>query len=249
MKFKRGDKTETATIKLAKLPEGVPADLQPGRGPVPLGDDEPASTGKITIKIPEVKNECTLYVPESYRPSTAHGLLIWLPAPGPIKDDEIVGQWKDLAAKYDLLVLIPKSADVAKWDKSELEFLRKAADEALSKYNVDRARIAVAGRDGGGAMAWLMAFQQRDLIRGVLAIDSPLPGGMKTPANEPVNRLAILVAAPDQGPFGARYGQLIKALREQMYPVGAISLGPSGRALDPAELTEVAKWVDCLDRL
>lgn len=250
LKIQRDGKTETLTVKLGKLPEALVPDQPPARGkfPEPAEADKPAA-GLVTIKIPEVKNECVVYVPESYRVNVPHGLVIWLPAPGTVKDADLEQTWKDLAAKHDLLVVMPKSADPTKWDKGELDFIHKAALDVSGKYNVDRARVAAVGQDGGGAMAWLLAFQQRDLVRGVAAVNSLMPSGTKPPASDPMRRLFVFQAAPSKGPAAAKFTELTKTLRDGYYPVLTVDGGEVSRALNEAELGQLARWVDSLDAL
>lgn len=250
LKIQRDGKTETITVKLGKLPEALVVDQPPARGkfPEPPEGDKPA-TGLVTIKIPEVKNECVVYVPESYRANVPHSLVIWLPAPGTVKDADLEKTWKDLAAKHDLLVVMPKSADPTKWEKGELEFIHKAALDVVGKYNIDRARVAAIGQDGGGAMAWLLAFQQRDLVRGVGAINSLIPSGTKPPASDPLSRLFVVQVAPAKGPASAKFTELAKALRELFFPVLTIDAGDTPRPLNEAELGQLARWVDSLDAL
>jgi len=250
LKILRDGKAETLTVKLGKLPEALVPDQPPARGkfPEPPEGEKPA-TGVVTIKIPEVKNECVVYVPESYRSNVPHALVIWLPAPGTMKDADLEKTWKDLAAKHDLLVVMPKSADPTKWEKSELEFIHKAALDVAGKYNIDRARVAAVGQDGGGAMAWLLAFQQRDLVRGVAAINALIPSGTKPPASDPLNRLFVLQVAPAKGPASAKFNELAKTLREMFYPVLMIDAGETPRPLNETELGQLSRWVDSLDAL
>ena len=44
--------------------------------------DGDATRGRIEIKIPEEQNDCICYVPTTYDPTKAAGLLVWLHAPG-----------------------------------------------------------------------------------------------------------------------------------------------------------------------
>jgi serine protease Do len=249
-KLRRDGKTETVTAKLGKLPETLVTDQPPARGkfPEPPEADKP-TIGLVTIKIPEVKNECVVFVPETYRSNVPHGLVIWLPAPGTVKDPDLEKTWKELAAKYDLLVVMPKSADPTKWDKGELDFIIKATNDVIGKYSIDRARVAAIGQDGGGAMAWLLAFQQRELVRGVAAINAMIPTGVKPPATDPLTRLYVLQAAPAKGPAAVKFNEHAKALREIHYPVMTIDTGDAPRALNETEFGQFARWVDSLDAL
>ena len=40
-----------------------------------------------------------------------------------------------------------------------MEFIRKAIDDVVQKYNVDRSRIVVVGQEAGGGIAYLLALK------------------------------------------------------------------------------------------
>jgi poly(3-hydroxybutyrate) depolymerase len=175
--------------------------------------------------------------------------VIWLHPPGGYKDDELVAAWKDICAKHDLILLAPKSNDPARWQRTELGYIRKTLDEVVAKYHVDRNRIVVAGQEGGGGMAYLLAQANRDWIRGVVAIDAAIPAGSELLPNDPIQRLAFYIAQSEKSPAKAQIEATIKALRAGKYPVTVLDLGPTARGLSAAELTELARWIDALDRL
>ncbi len=119
-------------------------------------------------------------------------------------------------------------------------------DDVLQKYHIDRSRIVVAGEDIGGGIAYLLAVQNRDLIRGVAAINAALPPGMTPPENDPVQRLAIFTTTAKQGSPAVAAG--IKHLREAKFPVTELDLGDAARPLTAVELAEFVRWIDTLDR-
>jgi serine protease Do len=245
LEIERDGNKETLTIKLAALPEAVPDSLPPAHETLPADEDGP-KLGKIEIKIPEAKNECFAFVPETYRASVPHGVVVWLRGSKDVKDDELIAKWKAHCEAHDLILLVPKSEEPGRWQRSDLEFVRKMIDEVVRKYDVDKARIVAAGEQGGGAMAYLLAGSNRDLLRGVAAIDAPLPPAMPAPLCEPTERLAIFSAAAKRSP--AVIGAGIKKLREAKHPVTEISLGETPRELTGDELAKLARWVDALDR-
>ena len=95
-------------------------------------------------------------------------------------------------------------------------------------------------------MAYLLAFKDRDLIRGVAAIGTPLPQGMKPPANDPVQRLAIFTTTTDAA--SSAIDAAIKQFRDAKYPVTQIDFGESQRQLNDDERKKLARWIDTLDR-
>lgn len=246
--IERGADKKDVEVTLGVLPTDVPTALPPAHDPPKEGGDKPA-VGVVPIKLPEEKNEAFAYVPENYSPDVPYGVVVWLHAPGGADQDKLVAQWKDLCAKHDLILLAPRSLDKAKWEPTEVGFIRKTLDEILNKYNVDRSRIVVHGQQGGAAMAYLVAFAHRDLIRGVAAVDSPPPARTKAPANDPVHRLAFYIAAPEKGEQADRIKTEAKDLEQKLFPVTRRSLGDAGRPLNAEEQGEVARWVDILDRI
>ncbi len=119
-------------------------------------------------------------------------------------------------------------------------------DDVLEKYNIDRSRIVVVGQEAGGAMAYLLALKDRDLVRGVAAIDAPLPARVKPPINDPVQRLAIFTTTAKAS--SPAIDATIKQFRDAKYPVTQIELGMVQRPLKADDLKQLARWIDTLDR-
>src|SRR5215471_17373696 len=89
-------------------------------------------------------NNCIAYVPETYHSQIPHGLVVWLHPSGGLKPDDLIKRWKPLCEANDLILLAPKSAESGRWQRTELEFIRKAIDDVVKKYNIDPARVVVA---------------------------------------------------------------------------------------------------------
>jgi serine protease Do len=242
----RDDKSQTVEVKLATLPEVVPEKLTAARDSNPPPDEKPAASGKFEIKIPEAPSGATAYVPEKYNSHVPHGLIVWLHPSGGFKADELIARWKPLCDANDLILLAPKSAESGRWQRTELEFVRKEMDDVLQKYNIDPSRIVVAGDDIGGGIAYLLAVQNRDLVRGVAAINAALPPGMASPESDPVQRLAIFTTTAKQSSPAVAAG--IKRLREAKFPVTELNLGDTSRPLTADELAKLVRWMDTLDR-
>ena len=152
-------------------------------------------------------------MPETYNSHVPYGLIVWLHPAGGYKADELVQRWKPLCDANDLILLAPKSADAAHWQRTEVEFIRKAIDDMVQKYHVDPTRIVAVGEDAGGSLAYLLASQQPDLIRGVAAINAPMPPGMRPPENDPVQRLAFFIPTAKRSP--PSIAAAIKLLRDR----------------------------------
>ncbi len=249
----RGEETLKPEIQLAALPESIPGDLPPAHDAPPASErPKPATgpaTGTVKIKLPESKNECIAYVPDDYNAKLTYGVVVWLHPPGGYKEDELVARWKDLCAKHDLILLAPKSADPAKWQRTELEFVRKTLDDLAGKYHVDRSRTVAVGQEGGGGMAFLFALSNREVVHGVVAVGAGLPMGAQIPPNDPMLRMAFILGQPQKDPAKSQIEATATKLREAKYPVTLLDLGPAPRPLTSDELAKLARWIDSLDRI
>jgi serine protease Do len=246
VEFERDGKRQAVEAKLVTLPEAVPDKLAAARDANPPPDEKTPATGKIEIKIPEAPSGAIAYVPEKYNSHVPHGLMVWLHPSGGYKADELIARWKPLCDSSDLIFLAPKSAESARWQRTELEFVRKEMDDVLHKYNIDRARIVVAGEEAGGGIAYLLADQNRDLVRAVAAINAAVPPGLTPPENDPVQRLAFFTTSAKQSSPAIAAG--IKRLREAKFPVTELDIGDVARPLSANEMADLVRWIDTLDR-
>ncbi len=249
IEIRRGKETQKHKLKLAAYPEAIPDELPPAHGEIAAAEGDPPATGLVTIKIPEIANSCSALAPKTYQANVPHGVLVWLHGAGGYREEELVEAWQEHYARHDLILLAPKSSDPQKWQRDELEFIRKTLDDVLAKYNVDRKRITVAGVEGGGAMAYLFAFGNRELAPGVAAIEAPLPAGTRVPATDAVQRQVFYVATAKQSGAAAQAQATIQQLRALKYPVTVKDLGETARPLTAEDRAELARWTDTLDRI
>lgn len=249
VRYERSGAPAETEVTLATLPTDLPGELpaaHPASGAPPA---ERPAVGALEIQLPEESSKCLLYVPENYHPDVPYGLVVWLHPPGGQDQEQLLARWKDLCAKYDLILLAPAAANKAKWEPTEAAFVRKAIDDVLGRYHVDRTRIVVHGYQGGAAMAYLVAFGHREVVRAVAAVDSPLPQRTAPPANDPINRLAFYIASSKKSDQAERLAAEAKKLSDLLFPVTQKSLGEEARYLTPEELAELARWIDTLDRI
>jgi len=248
LEVRRGPKTLKLKVRLGRPCEDLPPDeLPPARpgGKPPLGQRPPV--GAVELKIPELDNEAWAYVPDEYDPAIPHGVVIWLHAAGGYDRQELFARWKPHCDRHDLILLAPKSADPARWRAGEVTLLAKLLDEIASSYTVDGARVVAHGQEGGGGLAYLVAFRHRTLVRAVAAVDAPMIG--QPPENDPVHRLTFYVATAEKSRFAGLIEATITRLRQMKYPVTVKPLGQQPRYLDPDELTQLVRWIDTLDRI
>jgi serine protease Do len=247
---RHGEQVRSIELTLAPLPEALPGELPPARSPrdPPAGERPP--TGRTTLKLPESDQECLLYVPDGYDPSVAHGLVLWFDATG--AEDEagleaLVARWRPLCDAADLVLMAPRSSNGQRWDPAQdLPLVRKLADQVQATYAIDASRVVAVGRQGGGALAGLLAMRHRDLVRGVIAIEAPVVGQLAD--NDPVVRQAFVLAAAEKSPAAELIARSAAQLREMKYPVTQIDLGESPRDLTEDEWAALVRWIDALDR-
>jgi len=247
--IERADEKLTLEVSLAKIAGAAPKDLPPASSAKRPEPTEEPKRGVVPIKLSEFPNDAFAYVPDSYRTGIPHGIVIWFSSPASWKQDEIVASWKHLCEKYDLILISPKPVEKSEWSPAEIKFARRVLDEVAKSYDVDPARIVAHGYEGGGTMAYLMAFANSDMVRGAAVVEASLPLTVKPPETNPMERLMLWSASANQGQAMKRIGATVKKLRTLRYPLVEISLSAGPRYLNSTELEELAVWIDSLDRL
>ena len=244
---RRGEETLKLDFVWQAEPDAVPAEL-PAEAPLEKTDEQRAASGKLTIKVAELKNEALAYVPENYDPRRPRALVVWLHPPGEVPNDEaLLGTWKERCDRGGFILLAPKAAESAKWQSDDFEFVRKAVEQLRATYQIDPLRIVTWGEEVGGAVAYAWAFHQRESARGVVALRAP----MATPPvdNDPVLRLDFFLSNAKDARFAKMTEAAIAALRERKFAVTAKEQGEKSPYLSDDELAELLRWIDSLDKL
>ena len=248
VEIRRGEEERKIAVTLGRLPEEVtPGALPEPFAKRPIGGQPGAAVGTIEIRVPEFKNRAVVYVPGGYHPGVPHGVVVWIHGPGRVDREGLVARWKPHCDRHDLILLAPRAADADRWRPSEIEVVAKMLEQIRSTYSVDRSRTVALGRRGGAAVAFLTAFENRDLIGGVAAVDVPLAG--RPPENEPVHRLAFYFVKTKRGPYADRITAAVEYLRKIKYPVTVRELDGETDELSAEELTKLVRWIDTLDRI
>ncbi|QDU28085.1 putative periplasmic serine endoprotease DegP-like precursor [Anatilimnocola aggregata] len=249
LKYLRDGAEQTAAVTLAKLTADIPKDLPPAVSPELPAPAEAPTTGLIEIKLPEEKNLCLALVPNNYHPQVPHGVLVYLPPPGNVDRNKLTARFQSLAEKNQAIILVPQSADPKKWDRTESAFIRKTFDDLMAHYTVDPTRVAIFGAEASGTMAFLTALEHRDRFRGLATSEATPPARLKVPETDPVNRLALLLAAADNSPTKAVVTALEKKLTEAKFPVIVHSLGEKPHEFTADDDALLFRWLDALDRI
>ncbi|MDP6443777.1 MAG: PDZ domain-containing protein [Pirellulaceae bacterium] len=243
LKVQRGDATREVSLDLGALPQDLLASLPSPPAPAELGEAAWAD-----IKLPEEPNECGIFTPASYNEDTPHGLLVILHAPGAYNREAMEKQWGDLCQDRQLLLLAPKSSNDRSWTPTEVQFIQKTLDHVLNEFNIDAQRVVLGGVQAGGAMAYLTAASRLDVVRGVVAVDAPLPRRVRPPAADPQRPISFFTIGPEKSRLKAAIDATVKALRKQKHSVVFQQGGAAGKLSD-AERSAIARWIDTLDRL
>ena len=235
-------------LAIASLPTAIPDALPPARRAKPPANERPA-TGLVEIKVPEIANNCYVFVPEGYHADAPHGLLVWLHAPGDFDKDTIAATWREVSQQHDLIVVVPEPARADAWQPTEVEFVRKAIDEVVGAYNIGENRIVVGGHQAGGTFAAIVGIANIEVVRGIAMVDAAVPSRASIPASDPVQRTAYYVATASQSKLKDSISAGIKRLRDNKLPVSQAKLGQQPRRLNDDERQELARWVGSDTRL
>ncbi len=245
-----GAATKEVELTLGSLPPSVPLDLRPS--PIVPREKELADkdlkTGRFTDKMPAHEHEFWAYVPEDYNPEFKYGLVVWLHPAGDTMEATVLKAWQTLCDERSLILLAPKAAQIGGWIPDETEFVKDTVEQFLEKYSIDRSRVVLHGYASGGVFGYMLAFKHRQLFKGVSTVAAPLV--IPPPDNEPDFRQQFHFLSGDADPVHRTVVLTAKALSELKYPVvqttieGAAHKYPTGDAI-----TEIAIWIDALDRI
>ena len=196
-----------------------------------------------------MENECFALIPASYDENRAHGVIIWLSAPNQFDEDDFVGRWGKLCEQHELIVLAPQPNDEQRWRITELAIISKLFNELGRQYEIDSQRVAVHGYQGGASLAYRFAFEHRSIVHGVAVVDAALPIRIQLRGNDPIEHLAFWIHAGKDSRRAQRVSRDVKRLEKMKYPVTGNVVDGGSRYLNEAELSELARWVDILDRI
>jgi serine protease Do len=188
------------------------------------------------------------YVPENYDPNVSHALVVWLQPKGDTLERTVAGKWQELCKERHLILLAPKAEDPSGWLTSEADTIKGYVREFLENYTIDRQRVVLHGLGNGAALAFYLAFDTRELVRGVAAVGGVLSGPV--PENNAGQRLAFFLVGGAKDPDIEAIRGVPAKLREKKFPVAWRELPNEGHGYPPdAVIQELARWIDSLDRL
>ncbi len=245
--FLRNGQPLELTLIAERLPTNVLGELLPATPPEPALNALPQLT-LHELKLAEFPQTCRVFLPPSVEAGQANGVLLWLHAPGKPPTDELFHAWQSICVRDGLILVAPESSDPSRWDRTELEYLRRLSERVLAEYVVDPRRVVAFGQEGGGAMAYLLTLVSRDLFTGVATSTAVLPRTVDPPSAQPTRRLAVFAGLPNDDSRRAQAQLGLKKLSDAGYPVTAITIAAPTGTLSPEEREQLSRWIDTLDR-
>jgi hypothetical protein len=268
---KKGGKTEALTLKLdmqpdaqvgreATVPDKLPQPATTKKALEPLEAVNPGKEAKVEAKKVETgflkkttadgEHKYWVYVHEDYDPNVTYAVVLWLHPLNKNKHEDgerLSDLWEDFCRDNHIIMVGPLSQNESGWLPSESEFVIAALREVLDRYSVDRQRVVAHGMGVGGQMALHLAFNQRDLIRGAATVGAVVTQVKDNVANQ---RLAFYLAAGSLDPLAKNVAESRTKLAEGRYPAVYREIPERGREyLEEAQLRELIRWIDSLDRL
>ncbi len=246
---RRGELVQRPRLMAVGLPAGIPRSLPPARGTLPerTATDRPP-VGVVPLRLPEYANACTLYVPEDYDARVRYGVVLALMLPDQLDPERLRNLWRPFCDATDIILAVPQPTDARAWRPAEVRLVRRVLDHVRDHYETDPHRIVVHGYRAGGAMACLVALSSREAVRGLSIVHAALPDSLVIPANDPVQRLAVLGAHSGEGRQGRAIAQSLQRFRDQGYPVSTQQVSDPEQYVPQEELGELIRWIDTLDR-
>ncbi len=234
-----GKGAKPAKVAEPKADKEAKADAEPGK----------AETGLLKRHTVDGEHKYWIYVHDDYDPNIAYGLVVWLHPPGKNKDtdvENIADAWSDYCKENHLIMVCPNSENEAGWVPSEGDNVVAAVRETISHYTIDRQRVVAHGLGVGGQMAIYLGFSNRDLFRGVVTTGAVVT---QVKDNLPGQRLAFFLAGGDLDPLIKSIADSRTQLQQRKFSVVYREIAGRGREyFDDAQIGEVVRWIDCLDR-
>lgn len=248
VEIQRQGQSQKVVVTLGKIPEVVPAGpLPPACEPGKPKNGARPQVGVVQMDFAEGGERTWAYVPQTYTPEQPCGVVVWLPPPGDVKPEPILALWKESCERDRLILVVPRSPGAVRWQTRDVRLIPPLVAKIAERYSVDPNRVVVCGAQSGGTLAIAAGFRYAQLVRGVVAVDAPADGALPEP--NPARRLEFFLATAARSRVATLVHQTIAQLRQRHYPVVVKDLGEEPRELTAAEIAELARWIDTLDRI
>ncbi|MFK7769270.1 MAG: trypsin-like peptidase domain-containing protein [Mariniblastus sp.] len=235
--------TISKTIETKKLTATFP-DLDSAT-PTAFHSTAPGASKIVKVSSAEFANNCIAVVPQTQPNVPAPGLLVWLPAPGKLDRKRIEETWRSQCELFNVALLVPESTDEKKWHPRDFAFIASAIDTLAQKVNFDSSKVVIGGHKTGAAAASGIAFQKRDLFRGLVMIDSGLSRLAGTPTTSPTEPMMVLIGT--NGKQDEKAASDAQSLERAHFPI-QVEQKAVGTKLT-SWVKDILAWVNATDRL
>jgi serine protease Do len=239
---------EKPAAKEAEKPaaEGAPAKAAAKE---PVAKDAPPKTGHFRDELTgETKASFWAYVPENYSPRETWGLVVWIAPPRDSMEVAIFNRWRKECAERRLLVVAPLPGEAGEFSPNDLVGSWRVVEHMLKDYHVDPNRIVMHSFVRGGPFATLLAFENREHVRGLALVSSVLQ--IPPPEADPASPFRFFFSIGHGDRAEEILQRRIEVLREMKYAVTLQKTDVRERTyLDLDDVAELARWIDALDRI
>jgi len=255
----KDNKDQKLTARLGELPDDVPeqlpdvASLKKGKtgSDQGKGGESKTETGLLKRTNAAQDHKYWVYVPQTYDPNVAHGLVLWFHPTGKNKDEHIkqfAGTWRVYCEENNLILVAPISENETGWIPSESDFVQEIVQRMISDYTIDKKRVVAHGMGNGGQLAYYLGFYNRDQIRGVAVSGAVIP-------NQPKEKLAaqplsFFVTWGENDAIAKTVNENLAKLRNLKYQVIAESSANLGdQYMTESIFEKMMRWIDTLDAI
>ncbi|MBS0203696.1 MAG: PDZ domain-containing protein [Planctomycetes bacterium] len=216
-----------------------PADASPGEAP---------KTGRFADDLAGHDHSYWAFVPSGYNPAVAYGLMVWIHPGGDTMEATMIKEWAAECERRGIILVGPKSDQVARWMPGEAKFIEGLVTHIREKYTIDPQRIFLHSHGNGAQMASLLISRQRELFRGLALAGAPLVGPVAD--QEPDFRQQFFFVVGEDDKALAPVKKTVEALRKLKFPAALTTVkGLGAKYPSAAEIDQIARWADCLDRI
>jgi S1-C subfamily serine protease/dienelactone hydrolase len=215
-------------------------------------DKEKPKTGLQKIEgVGAAQRKFWVFVPETYDPNVSHGLICWLhPAGRDGRDaDDMIRIWEPFCEAHNFIMIGPTAGQQTGWVAGEADAVMDDLRWVRTRYTIDPKRIIAHGQGVGGQMAFYLAINKREVIRGAVPVGAVLASNPKEPvANQ---RVEFLVIAGAKDPLEKEISESPKKLTERKYKALYRVMKLTGKEYvndDMEVFGEMVRWMDSLDK-
>jgi S1-C subfamily serine protease len=192
-----------------------------------------------------------VFVPENYDKNVSHGLIVWLhPAGRDGRDaDDMVKIWEVFCERHHFIMVGPTAGQPTGWVASEAEGVMEDIRYVRTRYTIDPKRVIAHGQGVGGQMAYYLAINKSEVIRGAVPVGAVLASNPKDPVQN--QRVEFLVIGGAKDPLVKEIAEGAKKLTEKKFKALYREMRITGKEYvydDLDVFSEMIRWMDSLDK-